>query len=202
MILMYHSISYFLYYSINYVLFPLYPCKWSSFSLFLCGQIRHGEAVGIIGPSGTGKSTILKIIAGLLAPDKVIHWSSLLCSTFRYPSSILLIRLSINEFLFLFFFSNMSHLSDSQGEVYIRGRKRAGLISDEEISGLRIGLVNVFLTHACWLVFCAIVLLVMWACVFIYYNRFSKVRLFLTHWLSGKMLVSFCKRQSSYLWNS
>ncbi|KAA3471816.1 protein TRIGALACTOSYLDIACYLGLYCEROL 3, chloroplastic-like [Gossypium australe] len=34
------------------------------------GDIRHGEAVGIIGPSGTGKSTILKIIAGLLAPDK------------------------------------------------------------------------------------------------------------------------------------
>lgn len=60
-------------------------------------KIRHGEAVGIIGPSGTGKSTILKIIAGLLAPDK--------------------------------------------GEVYIRGRLRHGLISDEEISGLRIGLV-------------------------------------------------------------
>ncbi|XP_015875657.1 protein TRIGALACTOSYLDIACYLGLYCEROL 3, chloroplastic isoform X1 [Ziziphus jujuba] len=60
-------------------------------------KIRHGEAVGIIGPSGTGKSTVLKIMAGLLAPDK--------------------------------------------GDVYIRGRKRAGLISDEEISGLRIGLV-------------------------------------------------------------
>ncbi|XP_022742681.1 protein TRIGALACTOSYLDIACYLGLYCEROL 3, chloroplastic isoform X2 [Durio zibethinus] len=59
--------------------------------------IRHGEAVGIIGPSGTGKSTILKIIAGLLAPDK--------------------------------------------GAVYIRGKKRSGLIGDDEISGLRIGLV-------------------------------------------------------------
>eukprot|EP00258_Populus_trichocarpa_P034574 XP_024450593.1 protein TRIGALACTOSYLDIACYLGLYCEROL 3, chloroplastic isoform X2 [Populus trichocarpa] len=59
--------------------------------------IRHGEAVGIIGPSGTGKSTILKIIAGLLAPDR--------------------------------------------GEVYIHGKKRDGLISDEGISGLRIGLV-------------------------------------------------------------
>ena len=33
-------------------------------------------------------------------------------------------------------------LFNKQGEVYIRGRKRVGLISDEEISGLRIGLVE------------------------------------------------------------
>ncbi len=31
--------------------------------------IDRGEALGIIGPSGTGKSTILRIIAGLTAPD-------------------------------------------------------------------------------------------------------------------------------------
>ncbi len=31
--------------------------------------INRGEALVIIGPSGTGKSTILRIIAGLLAPD-------------------------------------------------------------------------------------------------------------------------------------
>ncbi|XP_002976003.2 protein TRIGALACTOSYLDIACYLGLYCEROL 3, chloroplastic [Selaginella moellendorffii] len=60
-------------------------------------KVRHGEAVGIIGPSGTGKSTILKIMAGLLVPDK--------------------------------------------GEVFIRGVRRDGLISDQDVSGLRIGLV-------------------------------------------------------------
>lgn len=32
--------------------------------------IRRGEAVGIIGGSGTGKSTTLKLMAGLLAPDR------------------------------------------------------------------------------------------------------------------------------------
>lgn len=32
--------------------------------------IRRGEAVGIIGASGTGKSTTLRIAAGLLAPDR------------------------------------------------------------------------------------------------------------------------------------
>ena len=32
-------------------------------------QIYPGEAVGVIGPSGTGKSTILRLIAGLSAPD-------------------------------------------------------------------------------------------------------------------------------------
>jgi phospholipid/cholesterol/gamma-HCH transport system ATP-binding protein len=32
-------------------------------------SIYSGEALAIIGPSGTGKSTILRIIAGLLAPD-------------------------------------------------------------------------------------------------------------------------------------
>ena len=31
--------------------------------------IYRGEAIAIIGPSGTGKSTILRMLAGLLAPD-------------------------------------------------------------------------------------------------------------------------------------
>ncbi len=36
-------------------------------------EIRRGDAVGIIGASGTGKSTTLRLMAGLLAPDKVRH---------------------------------------------------------------------------------------------------------------------------------
>jgi len=32
--------------------------------------IKRGEAVGIIGPSGTGKSTALRLISGLISPDK------------------------------------------------------------------------------------------------------------------------------------
>jgi len=49
-------------------------------------DIYPGQGLGIIGPSGTGKSTILRIVAGLLAPD--------------------------------------------EGEVYIRGELRRGLIED------------------------------------------------------------------------
>ncbi|MEG3439369.1 ATP-binding cassette domain-containing protein [Pannus brasiliensis CCIBt3594] len=32
-------------------------------------QVYEGEAIGVIGPSGTGKSTILRLVSGLLAPD-------------------------------------------------------------------------------------------------------------------------------------
>jgi phospholipid/cholesterol/gamma-HCH transport system ATP-binding protein len=50
-------------------------------------DIYRGQALGVIGPSGTGKSTVLRIIAGLLAPD--------------------------------------------EGEVYVQGERRRGLIEDD-----------------------------------------------------------------------
>lgn len=37
-------------------------------------DIYPGEALAIIGPSGTGKSTILKIMSGLLTPDRGEVW--------------------------------------------------------------------------------------------------------------------------------
>ena len=51
-------------------------------------KIYRGQALGIIGPSGTGKSTVLRIIAGLLKPD--------------------------------------------EGEIYIQGVRREGLIEDAD----------------------------------------------------------------------
>jgi ABC-type transporter Mla maintaining outer membrane lipid asymmetry ATPase subunit MlaF len=63
-------------------------------------SIRRGEAVGIIGGSGTGKSTTLRLISGLLQPD--------------------------------------------EGEIIIKGRRRKGLISDDEEHAFRLSIGLVF----------------------------------------------------------
>ncbi|HWC63359.1 MAG TPA: ATP-binding cassette domain-containing protein, partial [Rhizomicrobium sp.] len=38
-------------------------------------DVREGELVSLLGPSGCGKSTALRLIAGLIAPDRgEIRW--------------------------------------------------------------------------------------------------------------------------------
>ncbi len=50
--------------------YPSFEKNYESFSLKTEGGILHkGEVIGIVGPNATGKSTFIKILAGVLEPD-------------------------------------------------------------------------------------------------------------------------------------
>ena len=43
-------------------------------------MVESGEFVGLIGANGSGKSTFLRVLAGLEAPDEVAHHRRLACA--------------------------------------------------------------------------------------------------------------------------
>ena len=45
-------------------------------------SFRKGEVIAIMGGSGMGKTTLLKLIGGLLTPDKGEVFISILCTAF------------------------------------------------------------------------------------------------------------------------
>lgn len=85
-------------------------------------QIRRGEAVGIIGGSGTGKSTTLRLMAGLMMPDKVLSVTQALTTpaTAAHAGAIILLSKT-----------SESSMWWVQGEVVIKGNPRQGLLADD-----------------------------------------------------------------------
>ncbi|MHA1615888.1 MAG: ribosome biogenesis/translation initiation ATPase RLI [Candidatus Njordarchaeales archaeon] len=55
-----------------------YPKLRKSFNGFVLevnpGELRKGEVIGILGPNGIGKTTFVKLIAGILRPDEGYDW--------------------------------------------------------------------------------------------------------------------------------
>ena len=124
-------------------------------------KIRRGEAVGIIGSSGTGKSTTLRLAAGLLEPDRVraLQLPQAAGSASQpasgSSSSAVPARGTLHAAVSVashpsIHWSRLHHqlswlarrVGLPQGEVLIKGAARQGLISDDDTSDkLKVGLV-------------------------------------------------------------
>jgi energy-coupling factor transporter ATP-binding protein EcfA2 len=104
-------------------------------------KIRRGEAVGIIGSSGTGKSTALRIAAGLLQPDKASQEQSAGgapdgSGTLRTLGLSLPCLLAYTHYSRRVMTACLVLRSSPclQGEVLIKGEARKGLLSDHDTS--------------------------------------------------------------------
>lgn len=78
-------------------------------------------------------------MTGLLAPDKVMMWFNLVFIMGQLLAFSGYLQCCMVTFFIYFLYCK-------QGEVLICGRERHGLVDDEEISGLQIGLVKFTLT--------------------------------------------------------
>ncbi|MEM5812682.1 MAG: ribosome biogenesis/translation initiation ATPase RLI, partial [Candidatus Aenigmatarchaeota archaeon] len=58
--------------------FPGFEKKFHGFSVKTDGGTIHkGEIIGILGPNSTGKTTFIKMLAGILKPDKILNSQNL-----------------------------------------------------------------------------------------------------------------------------
>ena len=78
--------------------YPGHPPLWQGLSL----QLQRGEWLALSAPSGTGKSTLLHLLAGLYSPDQgQIAWSPTLKHLYLLPQRAELFQRSLRENLLL-----------------------------------------------------------------------------------------------------